>query len=177
MDCMKKILGKMVAAIVVVLLIVIFTCCSRPYTAEHATTGETVRDGRFIAYDNGTVLDTKTNLMWAAKDNGSDINWQDAKFYCENYHGGGYKDWRMPTLDELEGLYDASKSHPASCYGRNSIHVATELIDITCFCPWASETSETTGEVDFFDFGPGIRSGFASQWTRFSRVLPVRSGK
>jgi hypothetical protein len=115
--------------------------------------------------------------MWAAKDNGSDINWQDAKFYCENYHGGGYKDWRMPTLDELEGLYDASKSHPAACYGRNSIHVATELIDITCFCPWASETSETTGEVDFFDFGPGIRSGFASQWTRFSRVLPVRSGK
>src|SRR5450759_5881470 len=69
-----RILGKMVAAIVVVLLIVIFTCCSRPYTAEHATTGETVRDGRFIAYDNGTVLDTRTKLMWAAKDNGSDIN-------------------------------------------------------------------------------------------------------
>jgi len=35
---------------------------------------ETGRDGRFIAYSNGTVLDTRTNLMWAAKDNGSNIN-------------------------------------------------------------------------------------------------------
>ena len=168
---MKKTLGTMVAIMVVASLIGTFI------TAKSSTAGEKAKDGRFIAYDNGTVLDTKTNLMWAAKDNGSDINWQDAKFYCENYHGGGYKDWRMPTLDELEGLYDASKSHPAACYGRNSIHVATELIDITCFCPWASETSETTGEADFFDFGPGIRSGFASQLTRFSRALPVRSGK
>jgi len=33
-------------------------------------------DDRFIAKGNGTVLDTKTGLMWAAKDNGSDINWQ-----------------------------------------------------------------------------------------------------
>jgi Protein of unknown function (DUF1566) len=168
---MKKTLGTMVAIIVVASLIGTFI------TAKSSTAGEKAKDGRFIAYDNGTVLDTKTKLMWAAKDNGSDINWQDAKFYCENYHGGGYTDWRMPTLDELDGLYDASKSHPAACYGRNSIHVATELIDITCFCPWASETSETTGEADFFDFGPGIRSGFASQLTRFSRALPVRSGK
>jgi hypothetical protein len=126
---------------------------------------ETTRDGRFIAYDNGTVLDTKTKLMWAAKDNGSDINWVNAKFYCENYRGDGYKDWRMPTLDELEGLYDAS------------IHVATELIDITCFYSWTSETSQTTAESAIFDFGPGIRSGFASQLIRFSRALPVRSGK
>ena len=64
---------------------------------------EISRDGRFIAYDNGTVLDTKTNLMWAAKDNGSDINWDNAISYCENYQGGGYTDWRMPARDELAG--------------------------------------------------------------------------
>ena len=40
-----------------------------------STGSEIGRDGRFIAYNNGTVLDTRTNLMWAAKDNGSDINW------------------------------------------------------------------------------------------------------
>jgi hypothetical protein len=170
---MKKSSGAMVAIISVVLLTVI--CCSKPYTVEHAATVETARDSRFVAYDNGTVLDTRTKLMWSAKDNGSDINWVNAKFYCENYRGGGYKDWRMPTLNELEGLYDASKSRPAACYGSNSIHVVTELIDITCFCPWASETSDS--EAAIFDFGPGIRSGFASQLTRFSRALPVRSGK
>jgi|GEM_PF-6717971 len=44
---------------------------------------ESLTEGRFIAYDNGTVLDTRTNLMWAAKDNGSSINWADARSYCE----------------------------------------------------------------------------------------------
>jgi hypothetical protein len=47
------------------------------------------RDGRFIAYDNGTVLDTSTNRMWAARDNEIEINWAKAKSYCENYRGGG----------------------------------------------------------------------------------------
>lgn len=72
---------------------------------------EIKRDGRFIAYDNGTVLDTKTNLMWAAKDNGNDVNWANARSYCESYRGGGYTDWRMPTQDELSELYDKSKKY------------------------------------------------------------------
>lgn len=120
---------------------------SVPTTVAQITSnaGEKARDGRFIAYDNGTVLDTKTNLMWSAKDNGSDINWQGAKSYCENYRGGGYTDWRMPTLDELAGLYDESKSRPtSSCralFSSYTIHVATELIDITCFKVLASDTN------------------------------------
>jgi hypothetical protein len=64
------------------------------------------RDGRFIAYANGTVLDTKTNLMWAAKDDAKGLLGIEAKEYIANYNGGGYTDWRMPTIDELETLYD-----------------------------------------------------------------------
>jgi hypothetical protein len=172
---MKKLLGTMLVIISVVILMGILICCSKPYV-EHTATVETTKDGRFIAYDDGTVLDTKTKLMWATKDNGSDIEWQDAKFYCENYHVGGYKDWRMPKLDELEGLYDESKARPAACAGRNSIHIATKLIDVTCLSLWTSETSVTTDEAAIFDFGPGKRSAFASQLT-ISRALPVRSAK
>jgi hypothetical protein len=155
---------------------------SMPTTVAQTTsnTGEKTRDGRFIAYDNGTVLDTKTNLMWAAKDNGSAINWSNAKSYCENYRGGGYTDWRMPTLDELAGLYDASKSRPTACkdlFFSYTIHVATELIDITCF---AIEASETRGsDSAYFNFHNGQRL-WVLQWSggyRHSRVLPVRSGK
>ena len=173
---MKKSLETIVAIISLVLLIAIFICCSRSYTIEHAKIVETTKDGRFIAYDNATVLDTRTKLMWAAKDNGKNVNWQDAKSYCENYRGGGYTDWRMPTLDELEGLYDEGKPRPAACYVRSNVHVATELIDITCFYSWASETSPTTAESAIFDFGPGIRTAFASQLPR-GHALPVRSVK
>jgi len=167
---MKKSSGTMVAIMMVVILIGTFIM------AKYAAAGEKARDDRFIAYDNGTALDTKTNLMWAAKDNGRDIEWQDAKFYCENYHGGGYKDWRMPTLDELEGVYDKRKARPAACSDHNGIHIATELIDVTCLCLWASETNSSTDEAAIFDFGPGIRSAFNSQQV-LCRALPVRSGK
>jgi hypothetical protein len=52
--------------------------------------------------------------MWASQDNGEDITWKEAKRYCENYRGGGYTDWRMPTQDEIAGLYDRSESYQAT---------------------------------------------------------------
>ncbi|MFA5847779.1 MAG: DUF1566 domain-containing protein [Thermodesulfovibrionales bacterium] len=140
-----------------------------------AFAGEKARDGRFIAYDNGTVLDTKTNLMWATKDNGNNINWANAKIYCENYRGGGYTDWRMPTQNELAGLYDARKSRPGACNKSYQIHVATELIDITCFNSWASET-QSTDAASFF-FSTNQRFWRPQSTDRIDRVLPVRSGK
>ena len=166
---MKKTLGTMVAIMVMAILIGTFI------VAKSSIAGEKARDGRFIAYDNGTVLDTKTKLMWAAKDNGNTINWTDAKSYCENYRGGGYTDWRMPTPDELAELYDKNKSRPVACERTSVIHVVTELIDITCFCPWASETSDSAAAYFYFDIG-------TQDWHRqsndyYARALPVRSGK
>ena len=78
--------------------------------AKMLTFNEIVNDGRFTAYDNGTVMDTRSGLMWAAKDNGVNIRQQGGKSYCENYRAGGYTDWRMPTQDELAGLYDKEPS-------------------------------------------------------------------
>jgi hypothetical protein len=140
-----------------------------------STANEIRRDGRFIAYDNGTVLDTRTNLMWAAKDNGSDINWGNAKNYCENYRGGGYTDWRMPTQDELAGLYDANKSQQAECYSSNQNHVATDLIHLTCFAPWASETRGSKAATFYFCYGH--REWDPLPHSNVSRALPVRSGR
>jgi hypothetical protein len=44
---------------VIAILFILVVCTGLAFA------GEKTRDGRFIAYDNGTVLDTKTNLMWA----------------------------------------------------------------------------------------------------------------
>jgi len=140
------------------------------------TAKEVKRDGRFIAYDNGTVLDTSTNLMWAVKDNGSDINWANAQSYCENYRGGGYSDWRMPTQDELAGLYDRRKSQQAECNESWKNHVATDLIHLTCIVPWASETRGS--DAAFFGFNNGNRYWIGlSAGFRGSRALPVRVDK
>lgn len=138
------------------------------------------RDGRFIAYDNGTVLDSSTNLIWAAKDNGASISWNGAKNYCENYRGGGYTDWRMPTPDELAELYDAEKSQKPDCY-KVSNHVATDLIHFTCYDVWGSETE--SGSYTFFTYANGskgafdLRSSSDTFNTRNSRAIPVRTAK
>ncbi|MGV8059704.1 MAG: caspase family protein [Smithellaceae bacterium] len=135
---------------------------------------EIAKDGRFIAYDNWTVLDTKTNLMWAAVDNGTDINWANAKSYCDSYRGGGYTDWRMPTQDELAELFDSSKSYnaPRRDY---EVHL-TKLIQISVCCPWASEIRGHEAAV--FSFGlNGDRYWMSRSTETDYRVLPVRSAK
>ncbi len=143
---------------------------------------EIKRDGRFIAYDDGTVLDTKTNLMWAAKDNGGRINWPNAKKYCESYRGGGYTDWRMPTQDELAGLFDRSKPRLVPCdasYNKEVIYTATELIRITCYSPWA-EGMEGTGRkarANMVEFESGKKGFYPAALDVLGRALPVRSVK
>jgi len=108
-----------------------------------------------------------TNLMWAAKNNGANISWQGANSYCENYRGGGYTDWRIPTLDELAELYDYSITN-------NGLHI-TGLIKITA-SSWASDIHGT--DVPYFSFYNGRRySGYLSVEYFYARALPVRSAK
>ena len=133
---------------------------------------KTIRDGHFISYSNGTVLDTRTNLMWAASDNGANIEWQSAKAYCENYRGGGYTDWRMPTQDELERVYDNSKTYQSAC--GNSVHL-TELIRLSCTWAWASETRGS--DAAYFNFSSGLRVWLHQSYGYDYRALPVRSVK
>ncbi|MHB8109470.1 MAG: Lcl domain-containing protein [Syntrophorhabdaceae bacterium] len=142
------------------------------YRAEEEKAKEVKRDGRFIAYDDNTVLDTRTNLKWAAKDNGSGVNWQDARKYCENYRGGGHTDWRMPTQDELAGLYDKAKTYKSEC--GYDVHL-TELISLTSNAPWASETYGASGGA--FEFTVGGKGMAPRSRVTNGRALPVRSVK
>jgi hypothetical protein len=147
--------------------------------------GETIKpggiktDGRFIAYSDGTVLDTQTNLMWASKDNGGDIAWHHAKNYCENYRGGGYTDWRIPTQNELAGLYNKNKPRPMACETSYNNRVETALIDISCYYLWASETESSffRSTAACFSFFDGQRAFFRQSYNDYMRVLPVRSVK
>ena len=116
----------------------------------------------FIDCSNGTVLDKWNNLMWAIKQNEGDINWADAKKYCENYRAGGYTDWRMPTLDELAELYNA---------GKNSM---TKMVKISGN-PWA--VGKRSEEIAWLDFNNGNRYWLPRSDQVYGRALPVRSVK
>ncbi len=135
---------------------------------------EISRDGRFIAYVDGTVLDAHTGLMWAASDNGEDINWYDAKKYCENYVGGWHTDWRMPTLDELAEIYNTGKEYGQECCLSCSKVKITGLIKLSCCCLWSSET-DGSGAAHFV-FRNGFRGWNLQADYVINRVLPVRVG-
>ena len=131
------------------------------------------RDGHFVAYSNGTVLDTKTNLMWAAKDDGKGLVEHNVEGYIENYRGGGYTDWRMPTMDELETIYDGDMEN------KHGYHV-TKLIDIAGEWIWGSEG---WGNMWAFDFNRGSPAVDVHDDGRYrfdhygsARALPVRAG-
>jgi hypothetical protein len=53
----------------------------------------------------GYWVDPSTGLIWTAKDNGKDVNWHDAMKYCRDLSKSGYSNWRLPTIDELFGIY------------------------------------------------------------------------
>lgn len=69
------------------------------------------RAERFVDNGNGTVTDTKTKLMWtkSASPFGM-MNWYDATSRCSSSSIAGLSGWRLPTKDELLGLYRAGLS-------------------------------------------------------------------
>ncbi len=132
------------------------------------------RNGRFIAYSKGIVLDTATGFMWAFKDNGSQISWSDARNYCESFRGAGYTDWRMPTANELAGLYGTGEGYVPVVDSSDAVKI-TEFITLTSWWVWASETRDS--EAAAFNFCPGKLDWYRQSFSGTVRALPVRAGK
>jgi hypothetical protein len=68
-----------------------------------------VANDRFIDNGDGTVTDRTSGLMWAQTDNQFDILWKQAQNWSKkdfpNTRARKYKNWRLPTLIELESLF------------------------------------------------------------------------
>ena len=123
---------------------------------------------RFVNHGDGTVTDTKTGLMWAAKDNGIPISWPDSLKYCEDHKGGGHTDWRLPTLEELASLYDPE-------YANERGYHVPGLIYTTASSCWASDTRGFDSAR--FNFTYGEIYWLRRTYSGPTRVLPVRSAK
>jgi len=121
---------------------------------------------RYKISENGIITDTKTGLVWSSKDNGYKISWYDARSYCENFKGGGFSDWRMPTQKELATLYN--KKIPGK------YHI-TPLIKLSDQYVWAAETM--TSSAAPFTFAYGRRGWLDQSYSEGGRALPVRVGK
>ncbi len=104
----------------------------------------------FIDNSDGTVTDSRTELMWAQSDF-SVMNWEEALVFAETSSYASYDDWRMPNIKELRTISDDTESNP-------SVN-ATYFSFITSINYWSSttEVNNSTRAWDI-DYSSGLVS-------------------
>jgi hypothetical protein len=113
--------------------------------------------------------DPKTKLSWTTKDQGSDLHFAEAELYCNNLSWSGLHGWRLPTIDEVSGLYDPKETNTVNPGGGN-IRKPFDLQDGVG--TWSSSKGSISDSfIFYFHFG-----GIASVPTNggWSRALCVR---
>ena len=76
--------------------------------AKKSAIPETIINARadtFVDSGDGFVKDTRTGLMWQKDAFGPIKTAGEAESYCRQLQIGGFNDWRLPTIEELENLY------------------------------------------------------------------------
>ena len=114
---------------------------------------------RFVDNGNGTVSDLETKLMWKQSDSFQDtskwVNWYRAQEYLlalvvDKF--AGYTDWRMPTLEEAESLYD--EDHVISDMDRMDIFISSTFSPGGGFTSWTSnELPHATAAIFYYRYG------------------------
>lgn len=62
---------------------------------------------QFVDNGDGTITDTRTNLMWQ-KAQPERKSYNDVQEMLKDFELAGYKDWRLPTMNELGTIFDES---------------------------------------------------------------------
>jgi Protein of unknown function (DUF1566) len=134
-------------------------------TAERVAKDKAAREQQereWVAHELSalTWIDPATGLRWTKTDNGSNVTWQQAMDYCRNLQLAGHSDWRLATIEELQGIYEPN----ANVGGWQ--HVKGNL-QLSGWFQWSSSQGDASGEAwDFGFYGLG----------RYSRLLDDNSG-
>lgn len=121
----------------------------------------------FIDKGDDTVSDLVTDLVWQKQDDSTVYSWEQALIYCDGLSLGGFTDWRLPNVKELNSIVNFTVN-PA--------------INLTYFPNtqqayyWTSTTNANASNDAFLvAFGGGTTSGTYAK-TSFHYARCVRSG-
>ena len=130
-------------------------------------------------------VDPATNLMWAGKDNGENVKLKKAVKYCRDLRLAGYSDWRLASLEELQGIYDKKAESPGLMGDKfyHNVSSSTWHVKGGIFLTgdnWTSnripdDRGHPSGYAWRFDFNDGRPfSGDEESFTMGKRALCVR---
>ncbi|GJL79382.1 MAG: hypothetical protein NPINA01_23710 [Nitrospinaceae bacterium] len=114
---------------------------------------------RFVDNGDGTVTDFETQLMWKQTDSFQDtskwLNWYDAINYIQKLNDkkfAGFNNWRLPTLEEAEGIYDENIYIKDT--DRLEIFIDSSFSPGGGFSTWTNlERAHSTAAVFYYRYG------------------------
>lgn len=126
--------------------------------------------------DDDTTIECETviigNLEWTQCDNGYDINHYDAETYAADLDLADFDDWRLPTRQELLGLYDEDFTQDTACF--LPAHII-EPFHLSCSWLWTGEVAPWYDEIAWsVGFTHGTVTIDLREGDQRHRVLAVR---
>lgn len=108
-------------------------------------------ENNFVDNGDQTVSDSATGLMWQKNDYHSS-EFDDAIAYCEESTTGGWTDWRLPNVKELQSIVDYSRAPDATDSAAidpvfNTTSITNEGGDLDWGYYWASTTHTRYGNI------------------------------
>ena len=104
--------------------------------SSQALAADSSSNAAVIDQGGGVLKQVATGLEWAQADNGTDINWVAASRFCAEKGDG----WRLPSVAELQSLYDKTGSMESSC-GTGFTCKVSPLFRLTGPWAWTNEPS------------------------------------
>ncbi|MCP1375994.1 DUF1566 domain-containing protein [Dyella lutea] len=116
-----------------------------------------------LSNDGTTVIDHRTGLMWAAEESGARMDFASAETYCSELRLGGFDDWRLPDLPELEGIRDLTRHEPC---------IDTSVFKSNSTWVWSrTPTAWSSGYAWLVDFDYGHVYYLHRNYTAFVRAV------
>jgi hypothetical protein len=122
------------------------------------------RDSRYVIFADKVICDCFSGLEWLAGP-AKDMSWEEGHKWTKGLATGG-GGWRLPTLNELRGLFKMNKK------GDN----ISPLFGISTTDVWSCETEDESSAWGF-NFLPGNKFWTSKTLSRRFRVLAVRRRK
>jgi hypothetical protein len=122
------------------------------------------RDGRYVAFANRVICDCFSGLEWLPGPD-ADMSWEQGCRWVQDLTTGG-GGWRLPTLNELRGLFKMNKN-------RDNL---SPLFKMNMTDIWSCETEDESSAWGF-NFLPGNQFWTYKTLSRRFRVLAVRPKK
>jgi hypothetical protein len=115
----------------------------------------------------GYWSDERTGKTWAAADNGSGVTVSQARAYCRQLTTGGFHDWRLPEIDELQPLFRRGEADDRG-------YRLVAPLKLSGWA-WSATQGNEPAENWALDLGDGARASVAAGDAGLNRALCVRS--